>query len=235
MGTYTVDLDQIQGNVTPGFRKDHQDFLFFKLPQETFETPPNRAPARAWLQALRSSIATAREVATFNALFLKLKARISGVGGTESPERYLRSTWVNVAFTHVGHAALYAGNLGTNGQQSPAFRLGMFNRKDDTRDYLDELAGSTVRDSVRGDLTSYGAVIDQEEDQVAHVVLIIGADSEAELDAERADQIALATSHGLILVERYRGVSLVARASTSAFATGSPNRTRTICWTRPAG
>jgi Dyp-type peroxidase family len=210
MGTYTVDLDQIQGNVTPGFRKDHQDFLFFKLPQETFDTPPDRAAARAWLRALQSSIATARDVATFNALFLKLKARIAAAGGTESPERYLRSTWVNVAFTHIGHAALYTGALGTNAQQSTAFRLGMFNRKDQTRDYLPELADSTVRDSVRTDWSSYlnPPTPTHEASQVAHLVVIIGADSEAELDAERADQIALATSHGLILVEQYSGVSL---------------------------
>ena len=206
--TYTVDLDQIQGNVTPGFRKDHQDFLFFQLPAATFATPPNRAAAKAWLRALRSSIATAREVATFNALFLKLKGRISAASGTESPERYLSSTWVNVAFTHVGHAALYTGALGTDAQQSKAFRLGMFNRKDETRDYLAELAGCTVRDSKRTTWTSYGAPPSNEADEVAHVVVIIGADSEAELDAERADQVALATSYGLIPVERYHGVSL---------------------------
>jgi Dyp-type peroxidase family len=206
--TYTVDLDQIQGNVTPGFRKDHQEFLFFRLPPETFASPPDRMAAKAWLQALRSSIATAREVATFNDLFLRLKRRISSAGGQESPERYLRSTCVNVAFTHRGHAALYSGPLGSNAQQSTAFRLGMFNRKDDTRDYLEELAGCTVRDSVRGDLTSFGAASTDEESQVAHVLVIIGADSPPELDAERLTQVALATSHGLVLVEQYSGVSL---------------------------
>lgn len=208
MGTYSVDLDQIQGNVTPGFRKDHQDFLFFRLPPETFASPPDRTQARAWLAALRSSIATAREVATFNDLFVKLKNRIAAAGGQESPERYLRSTWVNVAFTHIGHAALYTGTLGTVAEQSQAFLAGMFNRRDDTRDYMDELGGSVVRDSERGDLGGHGAPPWKERSQLAHVVVVIGADSKAELNAEKSEQVDLATDHGLIPVKRFRGISL---------------------------
>lgn len=206
--TYTVDLDQVQGNVTPGFRKDCQDFLFFRLPPETFPPTSDRTAARAWLRALRSSIATAREVATFNDLFLRLKGRISAAGGTESPERYLRSTWVNIAFTHIGHEELYTGPLGTEAEQSRAFRTGMFRRRDDTRDYMEELAGSVVRDSVRGDLGGYGATPAKEKSQVAHVVVIIGADSRTELNAERAAQLELATDHGLVPVRRFRGISL---------------------------
>ena len=206
--TYTVDLDQIQGNVTPGFRKDCQDYLFFRLPPETFPPTSDRTEARAWLSALRSSISTARDVATFNDQFLRIKRRIAAAGGTESPERYLRSTWVNVAFTHIGHAALYTGDLGTDDEQSRAFRTGMFNRRDDTRDYMEELAGSVVRDSVRSDLSGYGATPAKEKSQLAHVVVIIGADSRAELNAERAVQLDLAAQHGLVQVKRLRGISL---------------------------
>jgi Dyp-type peroxidase family len=206
--TYSVDLDQIQGNVAPGFRKDNQDYLFLRLPPETFAATPDLTRARAWIAAMRPSIATAREVATFNALYLNLKQRITDSGGQESAERFLRSTWVNVAFTYVGLKALLGAAIGTDAEQNPAFKAGMFKRASETRDYLVELGQSVVRDTVHGGLTDKGMTPQQEKPQVAHVLVIIAADSEAELNAELANQLGLAVTHGLSLVVRMRGESL---------------------------
>jgi hypothetical protein len=35
MPSHRVPLNQVQGNVSPGFRKDHQAFLFFQFPDDT--------------------------------------------------------------------------------------------------------------------------------------------------------------------------------------------------------
>jgi Dyp-type peroxidase family len=49
-----LDLDDIQGNVLPGFKKDSQHFLFLQIVDPT--------PARRWLKSLAPRLWTAREV-----------------------------------------------------------------------------------------------------------------------------------------------------------------------------
>jgi len=92
-----VDLDpgDIQGNVVPGFKKDHQTFVLLRL--------PILEAGGAWVKALEPEIATAEEVSAFNALFSRIRARRadntepdSGVLGV------LAATWVNVAFSFRG-------------------------------------------------------------------------------------------------------------------------------------
>src|SRR5207302_10724146 len=52
-----LDLDAIQGNVVPGFSKDHQAFVFVRF--------GDAAAGRAWLAAIQPDIASAREVENF--------------------------------------------------------------------------------------------------------------------------------------------------------------------------
>jgi len=107
MPSHWVPLDQVQGNVTPGFRKDFQAFLFFQFRKETFAGEPESAAAtsdvRAWLTKVVPTIASAEEVATYNQLYRLVKRRMAG---TDAPDdtvrRFARSTWVNVAFTSRG-------------------------------------------------------------------------------------------------------------------------------------
>ncbi len=73
-----LDLDEIQGNVLPGFDNHHQALVLVGFP-----TP---AAGRAWLAAVTMSVASAREV----------MAR-SGLSNT---------SWVNVAVSHPGLIAL---------------------------------------------------------------------------------------------------------------------------------
>jgi Dyp-type peroxidase family len=82
-----LDLREIQGNVLPGFNKDHQAFLFFQI------TKPETA--KQWLRALEPRLATAAEVLAFVRLFRALRAR-------RGEEGALAATWVNVAFTAEG-------------------------------------------------------------------------------------------------------------------------------------
>jgi len=90
-----LNLSNIQGNVVPGFSKDHQAFVFVHV--RDGET------GRAWLRALQAEIASAEEVSAFNSLFSKLRARRS-----ENPEPdngvlgVLAATWVNIAWSFRG-------------------------------------------------------------------------------------------------------------------------------------
>jgi Dyp-type peroxidase family len=98
-----LDLSDIQGNIVPGFKKDHQAFVFVSL--------RDGESGRAWVRALHPEIASAEEVSTFNSLFSKLRARRnrntepdSGVLGV------LAATWVNIAFSFRGLQILRDGN-----------------------------------------------------------------------------------------------------------------------------
>ncbi len=122
----------------------------------------------------RWSSSTTREVATFNALYLLHKKRIGEAGAQEHVRRFLRSTWVNVAFSAIGHAALRGGDVGPANRQSAAFVAGMFNRENDTKDYIEELDASTVRDNVRT-AELHPEVVEAQRRQVAHALIVIGA------------------------------------------------------------
>ena len=88
-----VDLADIQGNVLAGFNKDHQRLLFFRV--------GDTARARAWLATIVDETATTEEVLAFNDLFRRARARRHGAE-VATPQ----SSWLNIAFTHPGLAAL---------------------------------------------------------------------------------------------------------------------------------
>jgi Dyp-type peroxidase family len=88
-------LNDIQGNVLAAFNKDHQTFLLLGL-------PPTPAAAGGWLQTIVSEVATTEEVTAFNQLFKALNDRRGPETGV------IEATWMNVAFTSAGLAALGA-------------------------------------------------------------------------------------------------------------------------------
>ena len=107
-------LHNIQGNITPGFRKDHQAFLFVRF--------VNGAAARRWLQGMLPDVATAEEVATFNRLFRLVKRR-----RRREEADVIRATWVNVALSWSGLRRLDAPDVNTFPQDfkdPPAVRAG---------------------------------------------------------------------------------------------------------------
>ncbi|GHO97423.1 peroxidase [Reticulibacter mediterranei] len=83
-----LDMDQIQGNIIPGFLKDFETLLFLKI--------TNPRQCKQWLKEITPSIATAQEVFAFNRLFKKIRYR----RGYE-PE-ILKATWINIAFSFLG-------------------------------------------------------------------------------------------------------------------------------------
>ena len=102
--SHQVPLDQVQGNITPGFRKDFVSLLFVRFPDAAFVAPLGSSPAaarvRAWLGSLLPHIASAEEVATYNRLYRLVKGRIRDTAvGQDGVQRFTRMTYVNVAFT----------------------------------------------------------------------------------------------------------------------------------------
>ena len=103
-------LGDIQGNITPGFRKDYQAFVLVRF--------PDRQAGRRWLSALGPHVASAEEVASFLHLFRLVRRRRPG-----DETRVAATTWINVAVSWSGLERLGAPGL----DAFPAeFRTGHF-------------------------------------------------------------------------------------------------------------
>lgn len=63
-----LDLDDIQGNILPGFKKDSQHFLFFRI--------VDPMSARAWLKSLVLRLSTAREVLAAHSMWKGMKLKL---------------------------------------------------------------------------------------------------------------------------------------------------------------
>jgi Dyp-type peroxidase family len=85
LGSAALALDNIQGNVVPGFNKDHQAFVFVHF--------RGREEGRNWLAALQPRLASASDVAQFRRLIHQADAGAPG---------YPRATWSNVALSFAG-------------------------------------------------------------------------------------------------------------------------------------
>ncbi|MDQ4124874.1 MAG: Dyp-type peroxidase [Actinomycetota bacterium] len=127
--------DDIQGNIVPGFNKDHQHFLFLRI--------GNVKAAKAWLRSLAPRIASMDEVLAFvkahRALRLKLGVREPG----------LKATWINVAFSH-GAIARLAGKEEADAFGELSFRQGLAERSTYLGDPVDPTARGHRRNWVVG-------------------------------------------------------------------------------------
>jgi Dyp-type peroxidase family len=105
--------DDIQGNIIPGFNKDHQHFLFLKV-RKVKET-------KVFLRELLPRISTMEEVIAFRRLY-RSKRFLLGRHNT-----YLCSTWVNIGFSH--HAIeLLASQADADAFGDRSFQLGLAQR-----------------------------------------------------------------------------------------------------------
>src|SRR5438270_504272 len=77
-----LDVAQIQGNIFPGFLKDHQSLLFLRIAEP-------RAFA-GWLRGLVPFIATLEEVVSFNRLFKAMRFR------RKTECQTVKATWINI-------------------------------------------------------------------------------------------------------------------------------------------
>jgi len=88
-----VDLSQVQGNIVPGFNKDHQAFVLVSF--------PSRTAGQAWLRAVQGEIASAEDAFAFKKAF-KAVQELSELGRRAS----IGVRWVNVALSWRGLSVL---------------------------------------------------------------------------------------------------------------------------------
>jgi len=164
----TLALNDIQGNIVPGFFKDAQDFLFVRF--------PSSQAGRAWLAQLREQLSAADKIVPVNQSYLNARA--------EHPDREPKhdpSRWINVAISYQGFQQL--GTIGVD-QLPKDFARASDKRRELLGDPLENFATWKVGGP----------------NSEADAVLILGANSEAELDE-------LVGSFGVIAQGEYDGVT----------------------------
>ena len=160
-----LDADQIQGNIFPGFSKDHQTLLFLRI-----DCPKSFSK---WLCGFMSSVATTADVLDFNRLYKRLRSRM---GGTE-PD--LRTTWANIAFSFKGLKKLEQPGMNLDDFVDAAFKAGHL-----ARSQQGEL-GDPVGSKRMGDPEMWLIGGPKSE---ADVVLLLAADTRADLNT-RVQQV----------------------------------------------
>jgi Dyp-type peroxidase family len=172
-----LDLANIQGNVLAGFNKDHQRLLFFRV--------GDGDQARRWLSTLVGETATSEEVVAFNDLFRRSRSRRGGEATT--PE----ATWLNVALTHPGLAALGVG-AGELALFPEAFRQGMAARADMLGDVGDSSPANWV-----GPFASADGI---------HGLLLLAADAPDALERFARTHTQRMAAHGVTVVHDDTGL-----------------------------
>ena len=105
--------DDIQGNIVPGFNKDHQHFLFLAI--------DDVRKARRWLRRLAPQLTTMDDALAFVRAHRSARLR---TGNVEPP---LNATWINLAFSYGGIAKL-AGAKEADKFGDQRFRQGLAER-----------------------------------------------------------------------------------------------------------
>ncbi|GAA4878757.1 Dyp-type peroxidase [Actinomycetospora straminea] len=172
----------IQGNVVPGFNKDHQEFLFLR-----FGDPDG---VREWLRWLHPRLASMGEVLQFRDEFRSERLR----QGTRDPG--MSSTWTALALSHPGIGALL-GQAEADAFGEHSFRQGLAARST----YL----GDPSDPARPGHRDSWVVGGPGEE---ADALVIVAADRDADLRTAVDDTVAEATARGLTVQFSQRGDTL---------------------------
>jgi len=176
------EADDVQGNIVPGFNKDHQEFLFLRFDDGLSGT-------REWLSWLAPKLASMKEVLHFRTEFRALRLRL----GVREPD--MSATWTCVAFSHEGLRALVGDEAAAFGDHS--FRQGLSARAGYLGDPTDpDMDGHPSRWVVGG------------PDNEAHALVIVAADREDDLDRAVEEVLAEAGGRGLTCIFRQRGANL---------------------------
>lgn len=178
----TKAQDDIQGNILPGFNKDHQQFLFLKI--------DDPALAKRFLKWLVPYLTSMEEVLTFRSL-LRSKRQKHG-----RRQVHLNATWVNLGLSHEGISKLTSqAEVDAFGDQS--FKQGLAARST----YL----GDPSDPAARGHASNW--VVGGREKE-ADLVVIVASDLASEMDS-LTDQIRRQSkSNGLQLLFEQRAATL---------------------------
>lgn len=176
--------DDIQGNVIPGFNKDHQHFLFLRIGKVP--------PAKQWLRSLGPRISSMDDVLGFVRAHRALRLKL----GVKEPG--LKATWINVAFSNVAVAKL-AGKEQAAAFGEMSFRQGLAERST----YL----GDPTDPSAPGHRDNW--VVGGPENE-ADILLIVASDEPADLEEAVESLREETAAAGLELLFEQRGDTLPA-------------------------
>jgi len=177
--------NDIQGNIIPGFNKDHQEFLFYRCGK--------KKDAKEFLRWLVPYLTSMEEVLAFRKLFRVRKMRLGHTG------TLLHSAWVNIAFSHRGIAKL-AGDAAADGFGDHSFRQGLAERSG----YL----GDPTRTASRGHASKWVVGGPRSE---ADLMVVIGADNPDMLEDVAQRIKAKAAGAKMKLLFNQRGATLPGR------------------------
>ena len=152
-------IDDIQGDILAGFRKDHVRLVFFQFADQA--TPK----VKAWLAAYATQISTVRQVSGFNAVFRAMRRQL-----TREPHE-LAALWRNIGFTSQGLSKL-VGSHEVEKFADTSFRAGA--------ERLSSFIGDPV-DGSRGDPRTWTI---GSGSNVPDALVIIAADRETDAEAE---------------------------------------------------
>jgi Dyp-type peroxidase family len=173
----------IQGNIVPGFNKDHQHFFFYRI--------TDVAAAKSFLRVISPSITSMDEALNFVRAHRALRLK---TGASEPPG--LKATWVNIAFSARGIDTLAgAGASEQFGEQS--FRQGLAERST----YL----GEPTDPSHPGHRSHWRV---GGPDNEADILVIVASDTTAGLAGKVGSVRRLADTHRLELIFEQRGDTL---------------------------
>ena len=179
-----VVRDDVQGDVVPGFNKDHQHLLFLRL--------GGVPAAKRWLRAIAPRLATMDDVLAFVRAHRSQRLR---TGVVEPP---LNATWINVAFAYRAVVAL-AGQGDADAFGDESFRQGLAARSA----YL----GDPSAPDHPGHRSTW--VVGGPGDE-ADLLVVVAADEPTDLDAAVTDLHEELAAHGLQVLFEERGDTLPA-------------------------
>jgi Dyp-type peroxidase family len=152
-------IDQIQGNIFPGFNKDHQTLLFLRI--------DNPGAFAAWLADASARVATTEDVLAFNRLFKSLRQKHHGETSA------VQAVWMNIAFSFEGLKKLEQPGMNLDEFVDEAFTKGLLKRS------VDGELGDPVGSGTAGDPKNWVIGGPKRE---PHVVLIFAADDRDDLN-----------------------------------------------------
>ena len=174
--------DDIQGNIIPGFNKDHQHFLFLQLGKI--------ANAKRWLHWIAPRIASMEECLTFVRSHRRLRLRL----GIAEPR--LHATWINIGFSRDAIAKLVDERT-ADAFGDESFRQGLAARSTYLGDPSDpRQAGHRSKWVVGGDRNA------------ADILVIIAADDPGHLRRMVDEVKSSATGDGLRVIFEQGGATL---------------------------
>src|SRR5436190_2078706 len=106
-----LQLDEIQGAIVPGFKKDHAALLAIRI--------RDRAGCKAWLRARAKEVSRGDEVLAFNRLFRRMRARRASEANAP------KAVWNSLSFSFDA-LALLRSRQEIDGAFDGRFQTGMF-------------------------------------------------------------------------------------------------------------